>query len=293
MVTAALAKKSKIESLLNTEKFTEALRVVLPKHLTPAKMVKIALIACSRAPALYECTQASLLQSIMKSAELGLDCTGGVLGEGYLIPFRNNKSGNRECQFIPGYRGFIKLARQSKQIKRIEAQIVYEKDTFEFALGLEQKCCHKPYIDGDRGKIKCVYAIAELSDDSTQLEFMTISDVNKIKARSKAKSSGPWVTDFGEMARKTVVRRLAKYLPLSPELANAFEADNTQFEGGSEVAEDVAVGVEGLKKRIKKVDSSEVAPVEEPEAAEPNEEKAENDSVPETGQDDENTESNL
>jgi len=265
--------KRNLEGLLRREEFQRSLADVAPKHITKERIVKLALVAASRQPKLFECTPQSFLQSVMKSAELGLDCVG-TLGQGYLVPYYNGKIKAFECQFIVGYQGLIELARRSGNISRIESRVVYEKDEFIVEYGLEPKLIHKPYLGGDRGKIVCVYAIAELKDGSRQVEVMTLDEVERIRDRSKAKEGGPWVTDFAEMARKTVIRRLAKYLPLSPELAKAIETDDQQFDYHNaplDVAADIQAGIDGLKKRLKKkIDSAEVADAESEQAEDDN-----------------------
>jgi recombination protein RecT len=272
---AIVTNKATLEGLMSKDTFKQSLAEVLPKHVTPERIVKMGLVAASRQPLLFKCTQASFLQSIMKSAELGLDCSG-TLGRAYLVPYFNKKINGYECQFIPGYQGLIDLARRSGNIARIESRVVYEKDTFNVEYGIEQKLVHRPYLGTDRGNIQCVYGIAEMMDGSRQIEIMTIEEVNAIRDRSKAKDGGPWVTDFAEMARKTVIRRLAKYLPLSTELAKALEADDQQFhdsngQTAATIADGVA-GVAGLKDRInrKSVQSSEVQK-EEPAKDQPTE----------------------
>jgi len=266
MTTQLAQRKENLSSLLGRKQFQESLKDVLPKHLTPERVVKMALVAASRQPKLYDCTPQSFLQSVMTSAELGLDCTG-TLGQGYLIPFYNGKIKAFECQFMAGYQGLISLARRSGNIARIESRLVYEKDRFDIDYGTGQKLIHKPYLGVDKGNITCVYAIAELTGGGVQIEVMTIDEINAIRDRSKAKASGPWVTDFGEMARKTVVRRIAKYLPLSPELVKAIETDDRQFDftPHGEVAGEIQVGVNGLKERLK-VESKEVEDKPEEEA---------------------------
>lgn len=207
------------------EKRKDTFAKVLPRHMNPDRLIKVAMLAISRQPLLLQCTPMSLIQSMMAAAQLGLE-PDGVLGSAYLVPYRNNKTGQYEAQLIPGYRGLIDLARRSGQINRIEAHVVKEKDEFDFSFGLEMRLRHRPHFPDDAGAIIGVYALAELKDGSIQVEVMSKADIDTIKTRSKAKDHGPWVTDYAEMARKTVVRRLIKYLPLSVELANAVELDN-------------------------------------------------------------------
>lgn len=214
------------------EKAKDSIAAVLPKHLTPERIMKIATVAVSRTPALMECTPASIVQSVVISSQLGLEA-GGPLGHAYLVPYRNNKTGKMEAQFIPGYRGLIDLARRSGQVLSIEAHCVYEKDEWEYANTHEgTKLRHVPFWDGDRGVLRRVYAIARLKETPVpQIEVMSKSDVDKIRAKSKAKDSGPWVTDYDEMARKTVVRRIVKYLPMSVELTSALTIEERAESG--------------------------------------------------------------
>ncbi len=238
---ATVGDKNQLNALLSREAVQKSLADVLPKHLTPERVVKMALVAASRQPTLLKCTSESFLKAIMTSAELGLDCSG-TLGSGYLVPFYNK--GVQEVQFIPGYRGLIDLARRSGSIARIESRIVYAQDVFEIEYGLDQKLIHKPKLTGDRGDIVCVYGIAELTDGTNQVEVMTIDEVEAIRKRSKAGDSGPWRTDFGEMARKTVIRRLVKYLPLSTELEKALVVSDEEFNHSDNAANMAAATAE-------------------------------------------------
>lgn len=251
-ISKVVSDKGTLENLLGNGSFQEALKTVLPKHLTPERVVKMALVAASRQPILFKCTKESFIQSIMKSAELGLDCSG-TLGRAYLVPYYNSKIGAYECQFIAGYQGLIELARRSGNIARIESRVVYSNDKFEVQYGLDQRLAHTPRLGNDRGKMTCVYAVAELTDGSRQIEVMSIEEVNAIRDRSKAKDNGPWKTDYSEMARKTVIRRIVKYLPLSTEMQKAFEADDAQFVNGTDAAEMAArtqATAESLRERL-------------------------------------------
>jgi len=206
----------------------DSIAAVLPKHLDADRLLKIALVAVSKNELLMKCSQTSILQSVMTAAQLGLDC-GGALGSAYLVPFYDNKKSGYECQLVVGYRGLIDLARRSGQIVSIEARIVYEGDTFDLDYSIEgAKLIHKPCLDGEPGKMRLVYGVATLKDGGHQFELMTRAQIDKIKAISQSgkKGFGPWADHYDEMARKTVVKRLAKYLPISVELADAIENDN-------------------------------------------------------------------
>lgn len=183
-----------VKQLLDASKGAIASR--LPRHLSADRMLKVALTSVNKTPTLLGCTKESLLQSIMMAAELGLE-PGGMLGEGYLVPY------GKICQFLPGYRGLISLARRSGQIVSLEAHIVHERDKFTYELGLESKLIHVPNLDDeDLGSMKFAYAVAKLVGGGVQFEVMSKAQIDAIRRRSKAGNSGPWVSDYEEMARK-------------------------------------------------------------------------------------------
>lgn len=198
---------------------------ILPRHVPLERFTRSVVIACAKTPALLDCNRSSLFLAVQQACQLGLDCSG-TLGSAYLIPFKG------QVQLIPGYRGLIDLAKRSGQVKNVYAHAVYENDEFEITLGTHGDVKHKPYTKGDRGDIVSVYAVAML-EDGVQFDFMTKSDVDRIKSRSRAGGNGPWQSDFAEMAKKTVVRRLFKYLPVSTDLATALEIEDRVEDGGS------------------------------------------------------------
>jgi len=243
MAETAIAKPQQhrpmtIKDYLQQEKVKAAIASVLPQHMKPERLIKVALVAISRSPKLSQCTPDSILKSLMISAELGLDPSGN-LGQAYLVPYQNKYRGTYECQLIPGYRGLITLARRSGHIKAIEARVVREKDVFRVRYGLEPELVHKPVLGGEKDReIVAAYAVAVLADGTKQFDVMSRQEIDAIRARSKAADDGPWVTDYAEMAKKTVVRRLCKYLPLSPEepIAKALEVEN-RAEAGEPVVD--------------------------------------------------------
>lgn len=264
--TKALAPRKRQQTLKDLlEKAKPALSQVLPRHLTAERVVKIALAATSRTPLLLQCTPQSILQAVMQASQLGLE-PGSVLGSAYLVPFKN-KNGTMECTLIPGYRGLIDLARRSGQIQSIEARVVYANDDFDYAFGLDVVLRHKPALDAEPGEIVAVYGVAHLKDGGVQVEVMRRAEVDAIRKRSRASGSGPWVTDYAEMARKTVIRRLCKYLPLSVELAAALELD-AQASGEAEVGAIPDLAVLGTSGEIIDVEDAVVAEETKPSATE-------------------------
>ncbi len=211
------------------EKQKAQLAAALPKHISPDRMIRLACTEFSKNKLLQQCTPISVFGAIIQASQLGLEI--GIMGQAYLVPYRNNKANSYEAQFIPGYKGLIALARRSGEVSSIETNIVYEKDEFDLNLGVDSNLRHVPYLDGDRGQPRLVYGVAKFKDGGYHLEWMTIADVNKVRARSKAASSGPWVTDYEQMVRKTLIRRMSNYLPMSIELSNAIQISDAADEG--------------------------------------------------------------
>jgi recombination protein RecT len=187
----------------------------LPKHMDADRMARIALTTIRTNPKLLECSVPSLLGAVMQAAQLGLE--PGLIGHCYLVPFKNGKTGQTDVQFIIGYKGMIDLARRSGNIESIYAHAVYSNDTFEYEYGLHPKLVHKPAMT-DRGEFIGAYAVAHFKDGGYQFEFMPKEEIEKRRKRSKAANAGPWVTDYEEMAKKTVIRHMWKYLPISIEI---------------------------------------------------------------------------
>ena len=227
------ASDNTIAGLMTNPKIKAQMALALPKHMTADRLARIALTEIRKTPALERCDQTSFLGAIMQCAQLGLE-PGGAPGHAYLLPFENRKKGITEVQFIVGYRGMLDLARRSGQIISIEARAVYAADRFHVALGLNPDLTHEPdWEAADRGPLRFVYAVAKLKDGGTQFEVMSRAEIERVRSQSKAGQNGPWVTHFDEMAKKTVIRRLFKYLPVSIELATAVGLDE-QSEAGQQ-----------------------------------------------------------
>lgn len=208
------------------EKMKPQIQLALPRHVSPDRMLRIVLTTVQRTPKLLECTRESLLGCIVQCAQLGLE-PDGLLGHAYLIPFYNRRENRMECQLIVGYKGLLKLARQSGEIASISARVVHEKDVFEFEYGLEEKLRHIPSMDEDTGAPVYAYAIFRLKDGSHHFDVMSAREIRAIRKRSKSGESGPWVTDEEEMWKKTVLRRASKMSPASIEdrMARAISLD--------------------------------------------------------------------
>ena len=234
---ADMKPKEQIAYLLNQKK--GELAKMLPKTLSIERLLKVAQIAATTTPALAKCDVPSLVGAIGQCAQMGLE-PNTVLGHAYLVPFtikRKDANGAERLvnsvQVIIGYKGLIDLARRSGQIVSIAAHEVCENDHFELVYGLDEKLNHTPAM-GERGKVVGFYAVAKLKDGGYSFEFMSVHQVHEIMKATQSKGKyGPWMDHFTEMGRKTVIRRLAKYLPLSIEFQTAAALDY-MAEGGKD-----------------------------------------------------------
>jgi recombination protein RecT len=227
----ALATINHVRELFQKSK--AEIEAALPKHLTADRMLRIAMTEIRQNPKLLECDPKSLLGAVIQASQLGLE-PGSALGHCYLIPFFNSKAKVFEVQFMPGYRGFLDLARRSGTVTHIVARVVYDCDEFDVSYGLDEQIIHKPNFEADKGDIVAVYAVAFLRDGGKQFDVMTIDEIEAIRKRSKASDFGPWKTDFEAMAKKTVIRRLFKYLPVSVEIQKAVGMDELAEVGESQ-----------------------------------------------------------
>ena len=247
---AQMKPKEQIAHLLTAKRGEIA--KMLPKHLNAERLLKVAQIAATTTPALAKCDVASLVGAIGQCAQMGLE-PNTVLGHAYLVPFntkRKDANGNERwvnsVQVIIGYKGLIDLARRSGQITSIAAHEVCENDHFEVVYGLDEKLEHRPCM-GERGEVMGFYAVAKLKDGGHCFEFMSRLQVERIQATADAKNKYPskvWKEHFVEMGRKTVIRRLAKYLPLSIEFQTAAALDG-MAEGGRDQHLDANTIIDG------------------------------------------------
>lgn len=195
--------------------------------LDPDRMVRIALTTIRQTPKLLECTKESVMGALMTCAQIGL-YPDGVGGQAYLIPYKN------ECKLILGYKGLKALAERSEKVLCLDPPVaVYENDDFKVERGTSPAITHSPNLHSSRGDMVAVYQVARLKGGVNVFEVMTREEIDKIRARSQSKT-GPWVTDYVEMSRKTVCRRLCKYLPSGEDLQRAVALDEAAESGRSQ-----------------------------------------------------------
>jgi len=209
------------------ERLMPEIKMALPRHLTPERLLRVTMSAVQNSPRLLDCDRTSLFSAVMTCAQLGLE-PDGVLGQAYLVPFKSG--GGMKVQFIPGYKGLLTLARNSGEIASVQAHEVCEQDSFSYEYGLNEHLTHRP-AEGERGAITHFYAYAKFKDGGHVFEVMTLRDIERVRDASEGYRafkagrirSTPWGEHFVQMGRKTAIRRLANYLPLQVQKASLIE----------------------------------------------------------------------
>jgi len=219
MATAMTERKNgkelSIKEMMMTDAAKKQFAAAMPKHCSPDRMARIAITALSKTPKLAQCTPESFFECMISLSQWGLEPDGR---RAHLIPYGN------KCTLIIDYKGLVELVWRSGQVAMIHADVVCENDIFETDQGEVLK--HKIDLKKDRGPMYAVYAKVKLINGASKCEVMSKKEVDAIRARSKSGGSGPWVTDYNEMAKKTVFRRLTKWLPLSAEVMDASYGDD-------------------------------------------------------------------
>lgn len=202
------------------------IKKALPSVMTPERFTRMVLSAISANSQLSKCTPKSFLGAMMNAAQLGLE-PNTPLGQAYILPYSNK--GVLEAQFQIGYKGLIDLAYRSGDVEVIQSHIVYENDEFECEYGINTKLSHKP-ASSNRGKPIKVYALFKTKSGGYGFEVMSMDDV-KAHAEKYSKAYGssfsPWKSNFEEMAKKTVLKRVLKYAPLKSDFVKAVVQDET------------------------------------------------------------------
>jgi recombination protein RecT len=209
-----------------------ALLELLPNAAAATRFKRVVIQALAKNPDLLACTPDSVVTSVFEAAAMGLEPTGAV-GGAHLVPFNVNVGTQqsprweKRAQLIPDYRGVVRMVTRPKRsgapadVLTIEARAVKEGDEFAYELGAgEPRIHHVPTLAPDRSAKPTthVYAVARLRSGASQVDVMDRAEIEKVRQRGRKKGISPWDTDWDEMAKKTVVKRLAKLLPVEPEV---------------------------------------------------------------------------
>jgi recombination protein RecT len=219
------------------EKREGDLLAVLPPSMDLQRFMRVSLLAVSKNPDILKCTPGSIIRSIVEAAEVGLEPTGS-LNRAWLVPFKDKDKPKPEAQLMIGYQGYADLMRDSGRVTRVTAEIVYDGDLFKVVKGSEEpRIEHEPaYQTEDPTKITYVYAVAWFADGTSQFEVLTRAQVEAIRAKSRQRNGPTWTQNWAQMARKTAIRRLANYVPLSARASAAIARDDEREYGTPSVS---------------------------------------------------------
>lgn len=195
------------------------LKKALPPQVSVERFERVTMTALQTNPKLLEADRRTLFGAVTKAAQQGLLPDGR---EGAIVQFGN------QAQWMPMVAGVMKLVRNSGEISTWSVNAVFENDEFDYVLGDEEKIVHKPALK-NRGELVAVYSIVNMKDGEKSREVMSRDEVEAIRNRSRSGKSGPWVSDYAEMAKKTVIRRHSKRLPMSTDLDGLVHSDDDLF----------------------------------------------------------------
>jgi recombination protein RecT len=220
------------------QKMDNELASALPPHIPVERFMRIVLTAVNADGGLLNADRRSLFAAAMKAAQDGLlpdGRDGAFVIYNSKVKIKDEQGREKDIwinkvQWMPMVGGILKKIRNSGDLKTIAAHVAYSKDKFVYILGDDEKIEHEPSMDADRGEPIAAYAIAKTKDGGIYREVMSVSDVEEVRAVSKAAKSGPWVSWWGEMAKKTVLRRLAKRLPMSTDLDDLIRRDDELYD---------------------------------------------------------------
>lgn len=232
------------ELMVKQSDFTQIEKRMMDAGFDPERVKKeisFAIQSINRSAQLQKCSKESLMQAVLNVSNVGLTLNPAAK-EAYLIPRYSSITRSMEATLDPSYIGLVKLLTDTGSVKSMVCQLVHRGDRFELDLANNlSPVSHRPELNSNnRGEVIGVYALATLSDNTRQVEWMDIEEVNSIRDRSetyKAFKSGKiqsctWASDYGEMTRKTVIKRIYKYLPRSEKAAildNAIDLDNQDY----------------------------------------------------------------
>lgn len=217
--TAALTIRDRLNSPAQMQEIARA----LPKHMSADRMARVAITALTKTPKLADCEPASFFRCLLDLSAMGLEPDGK---KAHLIPFENKKRGVVECQLIVGFQGYLDLAYRSGMIASVHCDVFCEGE--EFVENLGKVLVHR--IDRSKPRVKPIgaYCVVTFKDGTEKHEVMGRHEIEDVRKSSRSGNSGPWVTHWNEMAKKTVFRRVSKWLPTSPELQAAIDREDEQ-----------------------------------------------------------------
>lgn len=204
-------------------------KAVLPNNVTVDKFIRIVKTAVIQTPDLLTADRASLFTACFKAAQDGLLPDGRESALVLYSTKQKDGTWKKLVQYMPMFSGILKKVRNSGELLTISANVVYANDSFDYELGDNEHIIHKPALS-NRGNIIGVYGIAKTKDNAVYREVMSIEEIEKVKNASKSKDYGPWATWYEEMAKKTVIRRLSKRLPMNTDVEEVIYRDDNLYD---------------------------------------------------------------
>lgn len=208
-VSPIVAVQSTLEKM--ADKFKEA----LPPHIDVNKFISVGKLALNKNPRLLDLDRNSLWQTFMKAAQDGLLLDGR---EAAAVPYKS------QVNYLPMVDGIIKLMHNSGNIKTISVDVAYTNDCFEYEKGSNAHVKHMPLLSGDRGERLAVWCYVKTTNDGEYIEIMDMKQVED--CRKVAKSQNVWNAWYDQMAKKTILKRMAKLLPKSDALNTVLKMDD-------------------------------------------------------------------
>lgn len=199
------------------EQLKTQVALALPKHLNADRMARIALTEFRKNPKLAKCSPTSVFASVVIASQLGLE--PGVLGQGYLIPYKD------QCQFVPGWQGLVDLAQRSGRAS-VWTGAVFQGDEFAFEFGTSPKIHHVPC--GEEEQLLYTYAVGRVRDaEYPVIEVWPIDKIWRHRDRFNRIGELHYSFQHPEMyGRKIPLLQVLKYMPKSPELSTAIMLEN-------------------------------------------------------------------
>lgn len=231
------------------EKYRGMIAAALPKFVNGDNLLKTAIVAVSKTPLLLKCHPATVVGGFIQSAQLGLHLDG-VTGEAYLVPFWNESKKRYDAQFMVGYKGLRKLIANTDRVSTFLPAVVYAGDDWQYNMSRAEIIEHKHTDKTDYSKPVAFYTVVKYKDGTVENMVMDTREVETVRAKfsktyqsaeKSGKKNSTWHLHFEAMACKTVMRRHAKYLPLSAEAGRAVALDELADVG---MPQDLGLGID-------------------------------------------------
>lgn len=240
------------------ERSKTQIALALPRHLTPERMIRLAMTAFQKDGKLAACDLKSVVAAVMGASQLGLELDG-ALGHAYLVPY------GKTCQLIIGYKGMLALARRSGEVSTVAAHVVYSNDYFQFRYGSDPVLLHEPVLQ-NRGSPIAVYAVCKLKDGGADFEVAGWEEVLQWQQEFGKRPGSPWQKHLSEMSKKSIIRRLFKRMPVSTEITRAVTLDEYAESGVAQPLEYPGAAPQRLALPSGRVPVQMLPPAEEPHA---------------------------